>query len=281
MLNLKSWLKLTRIEHSLMLSIAVITAELLSGSITLDIILLSLVAPWLISMGAFAINDYYDVDADRANKRLDRPLVNGSISKDSAFKASIIFFVVGTAFSVFNIYAFLIAAIFAVLAFLYSYKLKDTILIGNIYIAFTMVIPFIYGAEVAAESINTNIILLSLLIFLAGLAREIHGMIRDYIGDKKARKSNNLIAHIGEKSSSIIAFILYLEAIIISIYLFFYSEPFLYNFIFLFLILITDIMLIYVSIIYIKGLEDKYKQSRNISLAAMSLALIAFFLAVI
>jgi geranylgeranylglycerol-phosphate geranylgeranyltransferase len=264
-----------------MLSIAVITAELLSGSITLEVMLLSLIAPWLISMGAFAINDYYDVDADRANKRFDRPIVNGSISKENAFKASIILFVIGCVFSIFNIYTFLIATIFAVLAFLYSYKLKDTVLIGNIYIAFTMVIPFIYGAEVATENINVNIILISLLIFLAGLAREIHGMIRDYVGDKKARNSNNLITYIGKKNSSIIAFILYLEAIIISIYLFFYSEPFMYNFIFLFLILITDIMLVYVSIIYIKGFSNKYKQSRNISLAAMILALIAFLIVVL
>ena len=278
---LKSWLKLTRMEHSIMLSIAVIAAELLAGGVSLVVMLVSLIAPWLISMGAFAINDYYDIEADRANKRYDRPLVNGSISKESAYKASIIFFIVGVLFSIFNLYTFIIALLFAILAFLYSYKLKDTLLIGNIYIAFTMVIPFIYGAEVAFTSINVNIILISILIFLAGLAREIHGMIRDYEGDKKARKSNNLITHIGIRNSAVIAFILYLEAIIISLYLFFYLAPFMDNIIFLLMIAVTDAMLFYVSIIYLKEWKEKYRESRNISLVGMSLALFAFLVAVL
>jgi len=278
---LKSWLKLTRMEHSVMLSIAVVAAELLAGGVSLEVMLVSLIAPWLISMGAFAINDYYDIEADRANKRYDRPLVNGSISKESAYNASIIFFIVGVLFSIFNPYTFIIALLFAILAFLYSYRLKDTLLIGNIYIAFTMVIPFIYGAEVAFTSINVNIILISILIFLAGLAREIHGMIRDYEGDKKARKSNNLITHIGIRNSAVIAFILYLEAIIISLYLFFYLAPFMNNIIFLLMIAVTDAMLFYVSIIYLKEWKEKYRESRNISLVGMSLALFAFLVAVL
>ncbi|MGC8571966.1 MAG: UbiA family prenyltransferase [Candidatus Micrarchaeia archaeon] len=279
-MNIKAWLKLTRIEHSLMLAIAVVTAEILSGFIPINIMLLSLIAPWLISMGAFAINDYYDIEADRTNKRFDRPLVNGSIKAKSAFNASILFFVVGVAFSVINAYAFSIALIFAVLAFLYSYKLKDTLLIGNIYIAFTMVIPFIYGALINSTYINLNIIIISLFVFLAGLAREIHGMVRDYEGDKKARSTKNLVDYIGTHNAAIVAAVLYLEAILLSLYLFFFLAPYFMNIIYIIPIIFIDIILLYVSIIYLKKKVDikKLLKARNLSLGAMLLALLVLFL---
>ncbi len=276
---IKAWLKLTRIEHSFMLAIAVITAEILSGGIPLNILLLSLIAPWLISMGAFAINDYYDVGADRANRRFDRPLVSGKIKAKSAFNASLLFFAVGIAFSAFNAYTLSIAFIFAFLSFLYSYKLKDALLIGNIYIAFTMVIPFIYGALINSNYINLNIIVISLFVFLAGLAREIHGMIRDYKGDKKARYTKNLVDYIGTYNASIVAAVLYIEAVLLSLYLFFFLAPYLMNIVYIAPIIIIDIILLYVSMIYFKKNTERKRllKARNLSLGAMLLALIILF----
>ncbi len=278
--SINSILKLTRIEHSLMLIIAVLSGEFLSfGKLpNITILLLSLITPIFISMASFAINDYFDVDVDKLNKK-NRPLVTGELRKDSALYITIICLVIGVMASFFiNTYAFLIAIIFGILAMLYSYKLKELFLLGNLYIGFSMAIPFIYGNFVVSNILEFNIVIVSSMIFISGVAREIHGTIRDYDGDRK-RKVLSLPHLIGIIPSAMIAAILYLAAIAISIFIFFSVKPF-YNVIYLLLILITDILLLYTSFGYIIKRDKKfYSLSRNISLAAMSIALIAIFIA--
>lgn len=276
-------MRLTRIEHSAMLVMAVIAAELISGLIPVPYVLaLSLVTPIFISMGSFAINDYYDVESDRANKRMDRPIVSGAIKRSEAMYIAMSCFVIGVLASAFiNLAALIIAFIFAVLAILYSYRLKDMLLVGNVYIASSMVIPFIYGSYVVAKAVGISILLICIVIFLAGLGREIHGMVRDYAGDSKARKSRNLVYRIGTKRASQYAFLLYAESILISIYMFFLYQPFAYNVVYIVPMAIADVMLAYVAVKFLSGRKSAAfsKLSRNMSLVAMGIALIAFLAA--
>jgi geranylgeranylglycerol-phosphate geranylgeranyltransferase len=285
--KIKAVLKLTRIEHSIMLVIAVMAGEVIAlganGIVPSALVIaLSIITPVFVSMGSFAINDYYDVKADRANKRMDRPLVNGSLTRKGALRIALISFAIGVLASLFiNAYAFVIALVFAVLAILYSYKLKDKLLIGNIYIAFSMVIPFIYGNYVVSTMLRANIVLISIIIFLAGAAREIHGMIRDYKGDATARKSENLLYHVGQNRSAQLAAVLYIEAIMVSIYMFFFTPPFAFNLVYIVPIIITDIALAYIAYGYIVDKKSRgfYSLSRNLSLAVMALSLLAFLAA--
>ena len=276
--------KLTRIEHSIMLVIAVLAAELIANRTlpSMFIILMSFITPIFISMGSFAINDYFDIDVDRLNKRIDRPLVNKSISLDSASYIAIASFAIGVIASLFiSIGAFIIAFMFAVLAFLYSYKLKEMLLIGNMYIGLSMMIPFIYGSYVASYAISYPIIIISLTVFFSGIAREVHGTIRDYKGDRK-RGVRSLPTYVGIYGSAIVAAISYLIAIILSIYLFFVNGLFHYNIFYIIMISIVDVILVYVSIIYMKKelrTRKLFDRSRNLSLAAMGFALIIYFLA--
>jgi geranylgeranylglycerol-phosphate geranylgeranyltransferase len=242
------------------------------------LLVLSVTPAILISMGAFAINDYFDVKVDMLNKR-KRPIVVGAISKQAALKVSIACFVLGVFASAFvNTYAFLIAAIFAILAFLYSYRLKELLLIGNIYIAFTMVIPFIYGNYVVANTLANITILISLIIFLSGFAREIHGMIRDYEGDIKGRNMHNIVSVMGTEKSALFAFSLYLEAIALSIFMFFFEAPFAYNLVYALMITVVDAVLFCIGLMFVKNhlTRKQFDLSRNLSLGAMALALIAF-----
>jgi geranylgeranylglycerol-phosphate geranylgeranyltransferase len=285
--KMKAVLKLTRIEHSIMLVIAVIAGEVIAlganGIVPSALVIaLSIITPVFVSMGSFAINDYYDVKADRANKRMDRPLVNGSLTRKGALQIALISFAIGVLASLFiNAYAFVIALVFAVLAILYSYKLKDKLLVGNVYIAFSMVIPFIYGNYVVSTMLRANIVLISIIIFLAGAAREIHGMIRDYKGDATARKSENLLYHVGQNRSAQLAAVLYIEAIMVSIYMFFFTPPFAFNLVYIVPIIITDIALAYIAYGYIVDKKSRgfYSLSRNLSLAVMALSLLAFLAA--
>ncbi|MGA2800716.1 MAG: UbiA family prenyltransferase [Candidatus Micrarchaeaceae archaeon] len=282
--KMKAVLKLTRIEHSIILLVAVIAAELISAHHLpgLAVFVLSMITPAFVSMGSFAINDYYDIGADRANKRMDRPLVNGSLTKRQAMWIVVSCFVIGVLASLFiNAYAFVIALIFAALAILYSYRLKDMPVLGNIYIAFSMVIPFVYGDFVVTNSFHISIVLISITIFLAGVAREIHGMIRDYKGDEKARGSRNLLFHVGKARASQLAAILYAEAVLVSIYMFFFYAPFAFNLVYIVPIAITDVTLLYISYGFLvqKKSREFYGFSRNASLAVMALSVLAFLAA--
>lgn len=293
MSKLRAFLRLTRIEHSVMLVLAVIAAELISGRIVIGVgFVASLITPILVSMGSFAINDYFDAETDRANGFKDRPIVSGVIPKKEAFNWAVGLLAVGALVSaLINIYALVIAVVFAVLAFLYSYRLKDTLLVGNIYIAFSMVIPFIYGDFVVSNSFNMIIILVSITIFLSGLAREIHGMIRDKDGDSKVRRSKNLLHYITPKAAGVIALLLYLEAIFVSLYMFIYYPvlypgfpPFYHNIVYLVPIVIADLILFYVAFgeLMVKVNRKRFHNlSRNLSLAAMGMALVAYLAAAI
>ena len=277
--------RLTRVEHSIMLVIAVIAAELISAKSlslhlpSIPVLVLSLVVPIFISMSSFAINDYFDVEADRLNKRMDRPIVAGQITMRGALTIALVTLAIGIAASaLINLYAFAIALIFGALAMLYSYRMKDILILGNMYIAFSMAIPFIFGDFVVTKRLLPSIVIIFLIIFLSGLAREIHGMIRDYRGDSKARNTRNLLRYIKRKPASEIAFILYLEAVVLSVYLFFFQWPFLYNVVYIVPIALVDAALLYVSLVYsFRSMNARsYGLTRNISLAAMAVALLAF-----
>ncbi|MGI0135155.1 MAG: hypothetical protein ACREBW_09390, partial [Candidatus Micrarchaeaceae archaeon] len=118
-------------------------------------------------------------------------------------------------------------------------------------------------------------------IFLSGLAREIHGMVRDYEGDKKARDVRNLIFHIGERRSSIFALTLYCEAVALSMFMFFFMFPFAGNLFYIAAIAVVDALLLYVAIASIRKNNTRrfFGMSRNISLGAMALALVVYLLA--
>jgi 4-hydroxybenzoate polyprenyltransferase len=275
-------LKLTRVEHSLMLVIAVLAAELIAkGLPNYFLLAMSIITPVFISMASFAINDYFDIEVDKVNKKNKRPLVNGSLKPRDAIIVTAITLIIGIGASFFiNLYCFAIALIFGLLALLYAYKLKEKLLWGNAYIAFSMAIPFIFGNYVVANKLNEGILLITALIFFSGLAREIHGTIRDLKGDMMMRNATTLPKVIGAKKSAIVALTFYLVAIGISVYLFMALTPFKYNILYLALIIITDFILLYISIGYInKRNESFYDFARNASLIAMSLALLAFLLA--
>jgi 4-hydroxybenzoate polyprenyltransferase len=277
--RLAAVLKLTRIEHSAMLVIAVVAAELIvSGSLpALPILALSLLSPIFISMAAFAINDYFDVEADRANRRIERPIVSGAISKSGALWISVVCVLIGVAAALFiNLDAFLIAVVFGGLAFLYSYRLKDVVMAGNAYIAFAMAIPFIFGNYVVLGTINPNIAVMSLVVFTAGFAREIHGMIRDRKGDAQ-RKTRNLLYYMSDRNAALIAAVLYAESVLLGIFLFFFRYPFLNNAVYIAPVIIADAVALCVAFGFLFRKDRKfYDLARNLSLGAMALASIAY-----
>jgi len=274
-------LRLTRIEHSLMLVVAVVAAELLAGGLPApQILTLSLITPIFVSMGSFAINDYFDIEVDRLNGKRRRPLVSGALTPMEALYVAGISFAVGVGASAFSVPAFAIALAFALLAALYACRLKEVLLAGNAYIALSMVIPFIYGSYVESGTLAPAILPVCAMVFLSGLAREIHGTVRDYSGDVKVRNARTLPKAVGIRRAAEVALALYLVAIALSAYLFACVPPFQWNIVYGGMILISDALLVYVSVGHLIFKSRKfYGKMRNVSLVAMALAILSILIA--
>jgi len=209
--SFSAYKRLFRIEHALMLAIAVLLGELLSGSLpALPLLLCSLAVPVFIEMGSFALNDYFDVKTDKANKRSDRPLASGEISPPRALLAASLCYIIGIAAALpLPSAALYITLLFAFLSIAYNFKLKELPLIGNIYIAASMAIPFLFGSLVVSPGISSYIWAIALVAFVAGLGREIIKSAEDMEGDVKHRNARTLPVVIGKKNALLVAAALY------------------------------------------------------------------------
>jgi geranylgeranylglycerol-phosphate geranylgeranyltransferase len=136
----------------------------------------------LIAGGANSINDYYDLEIDRINKP-GRPLPSGLVKPLQAQLFSLILFALGIAAGSFiHLPAFIIAFSSSVLLYLYSFRLKRTILWGNLTVALLSGMAFIYGGLAVGRTREAAIV--GIFSFLFHLSREIIKDIEDMKGDR-------------------------------------------------------------------------------------------------
>lgn len=207
--KLKALWELARVEHGIMLSFAVFVGlGFLHASLPLDKLCIALAVPFFIEVGAFALNDYIDYEVDKLNRRMDRPLVRGELKREEALWVSLAGFFIALALSfLLPEGAFLIALAFILLSLAYDVYLKKIPLLGNAVIALSMAIPFPFANALVGKEITGIIAVVSTMVFLAGLAREIIKDIEDLKGELK-KGIRTLPAIIGIKRASQLAGIL-------------------------------------------------------------------------
>jgi geranylgeranylglycerol-phosphate geranylgeranyltransferase len=136
----------------------------------------------LIGGGANAVNDCFDVKIDRINKPL-RPIPAGLVSEGKAWRFSIFLLAAGPAVASFiHLQAFLFALFTSILTFMYSWKLKATVVWGNLTVSLITGLAFIYGG-MAAGNIHSSLII-GAFAFLFHLGREIIKDTADMKGDR-------------------------------------------------------------------------------------------------
>ncbi len=293
MKKLKAIWELMRLEHGLMIFIAILIGSLiaLKGETfpPWDKFILTFFTALFLEASTFALNDYYDLEIDKRNKRTDRPLVRGDLSRKTALHLFFILFPLGIICSFFvNIPCFVIALITALFAILYDVKLKKIKLLGNFYIAYVMAIPFIFGgAAVITENtlflnINPAIYVIALIAFLAGSGREIMKDVMDFEGDKE-KGVKSFPKYIGSRKSNVIAAVFYIIAIAFSFLPFFMEKFEIYylNSYYLALIFITDTMLLTTAIHLIVKKKPHLILYRKFTLIAIFMGLIAFLIPII
>ena len=188
--KLKAVWELTRAEHGLMYGFGVLIGIVIAGGSTCETAILGFLIALFLQAGTFALNDYCDLESDIANRRMDRPLVRGELRKEDALLTACFTTALGIICAVFltillkNVILFLLVLILAALGILYDIKMKEFLAVSNMYIAFTMAVPFIFGGLISEPGgIKLPILILSSIAFLAGFGREVMKDIADIKGD--------------------------------------------------------------------------------------------------
>jgi geranylgeranylglycerol-phosphate geranylgeranyltransferase len=295
MKTLKAIWQLMRLEHGVMLFLAILIGSLIAQKtppktlfdnlyLLFRNIFLTFFTALFLEASTFALNDYYDLEIDRINKRADRPLVRGDLPPKTALNIFYILFPLGLLCSYFvNMTCFIIALITALISVLYDVKMKKIKLIGNFYIAYIMAIPFVFGGATvldnafSLEAINPAIYVIALIAFLAGAGREIMKDVMDYEGDK-IQGVKSFPRYIGIRASNGVASIFYLCAIALSFLPFFLTDFKLYyqNITYFILVFITDTMLLSTSLQLVIKKQPNMKFYRKYTLVAIFIGLLAF-----
>ncbi len=286
--KLKAVWELMRLEHGIMIFLGILIGSVIalggSGIPSWDKFTLTFFTALFLEASTFALNDYFDLDIDIKNKRTDRPLVRGDIKPKTALVLFAIFFPLGILCSYFvNLTCFIIALFTAIFAVLYDSHMKRVKLIGNFYVAYTMAIPFVFGAAAVIEgntlslNIHPAIFIIAIIAFLAGSGREIMKDVQDYEGDKE-KGVKSFPRYIGKRKSNILASLFFITAIALSFFPFFMNQYTIYylNVAYFLPVLVCDNILLTAALQLLFKKEPNLKIYRKFTLLAIFIGLIAF-----
>ncbi len=215
-------------------------------------VLMAAVTVLLITVSTNAWNDYVDIEIDKVNKP-DRPLPSGQVTRNSA----LIFSIVGTFLSLvaaffINQPALIIAVASNILLYLYSWKLKCSVLWGNIAVALITALCVIFGGVAAGNIIP--VITLSLAVFFAILGREILKTMADYRGDFEQNCKTIAVAWGKKKARTYV--LIFLGIAILIIIAIYFIEQYKPAYLFISLFLVCPV-LIYVAINSRETMSDR------------------------
>src|SRR3989338_824281 len=230
-------------------------------------ITLGILATFFVCAGGMAINDYFDANIDKIN-RPKRPIPSGAITRRNALVVSFFLFALGNALAfrisetLIPLYVSLIAS---ALLIAYAAKLKGIIMVGHLTISFLVALTFLFGGVIAG-SID-KVVILAILAFLSNTGREIYKSIEDALGDKKMNLKTVAIK-MGAIRAKMLANYFIVAAVVLSFIPFIMG---MFNEIYLFFVVIADI-------VFLSAIILPVKHSSKACKLGMIIALFAFFI---
>ncbi len=208
------YIELLRPYNGVLAILGILIGAIVGAALTSTIpITLAVIVAFLINGAGNVINDYFDYEIDRIN-RPKRTIPSGRVKRSSVLNYFLLLILVSLILAYFvSIYFFYIAVINSIVSFVYSWKLKETPIIGNIAVSWLAASTFLAGALIALGSLNISVLVLASLAFLATLSREIFKDIEDAKGDSTA-KIKTLPLVIGETKAAIVASIVLIVGIL-------------------------------------------------------------------
>lgn len=187
------------------------------ASITLLQVALGFATGFFVCAYSMAVNDIYDEEVDKVN-RPERPIPSGRVSVRTAFRISILVLFAGIACSALSLnpWAVAIAFLYAFLSWLYNSRAKKAGLPGNVIVASSLAIPFIYGGVVSGGNVVGSLLLMmALTSFFSGVGREIVKAMADVEGDAK-RGVGSVARTRGLRTASYVGAAFFLLAVVTS-----------------------------------------------------------------
>jgi len=219
-LNLKASVSILRPVNCAMIGFAVMVGYFVSkpASVSAAAIALGFVTGFAICAFSMVVNDYYDIEVDRVNQPT-RPLPSGAVSKRGAVGIAVAMLAVGflAAFLLVSPDAVLIVALYSLLAWVYDFRAKKYGVAGNMIVASSLAIPFIYGGVISGGQVLESLLLfMAATSFLAGVGREVVKAMADVPGDQKRGVRSYASVH-GLRSASAVGALFFLAAVVSSL----------------------------------------------------------------
>lgn len=284
--DLGAYYRIIRPINSIMVGIAVIIGVILTSFQAVFSLktFFGFLTGFFISSFSMIVNDIYDIDVDRINQ-LKRPLVTGEIQISEAWAYAIVMLSLGIIFSLLtSLTSFIVAALFGLISWLYNFNLKKHGIIGNLTVALSTAIPYIYGNIVSSATISTPqtsilqgsaslVLWLAIISFMAVTGREIIKTISDIEGDQ-IRGVNSVSRIVGEKKAALIGSLFFFFAVLSTFAPYFLRQT---GNIYLAMVLVPDTLFIYLSYSIVKDYSVKnVLQVKKLALVGMQLGFIAF-----
>lgn len=270
-------MELIRPVNCAMIGFAVIVGAFVSRPVSVSPpqLALGFLTGFFICAYSMVVNDVYDVDVDRVN-RPERPIPSGRVSVGDGRILSYLALAAGLAFAAlsFSLLAVAIAAAYAFLSWVYNGRAKKTGLPGNLIVASSLAIPFVYGGAVAGGSILGSLLLMmAFTAFFSGVGREVVKAMADVEGDAK-REVNSVARRKGMGYASIVGAGFFLLAVLAS------WVPLLTglaNRLYTFGVILPDAIFVYLALSIVSR-HDKVNAYRvkKIALAGMTVGLVVF-----
>lgn len=219
-MNLKASISMLRPINCAMIGFAVIIGYFVSKPSTVSptTIVLGFVTGFAICAFSMVANDYYDIEVDRVNQPT-RPLPSGEVSKSAAVGIAAVMLLLGFAATalLLDAEAVLIVALYSLLAWLYDFRAKKYGLAGNLIVASSLAIPFIYGGVISnGEVLDSLLLFMASTSFLAGVGREVVKAMADVEGDQKRGVRSYASVH-GLRSAAALGGFFFLLAVVTSV----------------------------------------------------------------
>ena len=215
--TVRNYLRLIRLGRALSASFGVLFTGIVVGDLVefQYIYIIACLVVFFSAVANFGLNDYSDIEADRRNYRVDRPLAQGQLKPKTALLTAII----STALAL--ILSFLLNPVARLLIFLglptsllYNLFLKRYILLKNAFIGLANVGVVLIGSLVSDLVLERLALYIAVIGFFFSLSYETMLDIADMEGDR-AKGVNTIPNRFGVRNAMIFSLIFGFGAIII------------------------------------------------------------------
>ena len=175
---------LLKTELPVAAGICVVAGMIISGNPVSSVtLLLGFSIGFFLSGTAMITNDYWDLEVDKINHPT-RPLPSGKITVNEVFVLAAFFSLAGiSCATVLGLVPMVFSVIVWIIGLLYNWRYKESGLIGNMMVSFSVSSTFILGGIIAGGIQNGFIWVFGSIAFLFDLGEEISSGTMDVEGD--------------------------------------------------------------------------------------------------